>query len=165
MGEIDHEVGVVDEAGHVDMLEGLEVNFLLIVILAHVAAGFQHGAAEGLLGIAAAFRMTGMDIVVGDEAIAAVGLDEIDQLDDEYRRDGGIGDAVADVHLDSDLLAVHLIGKAGLGQHALEFRGQGLVGVIAAVSHRGKQYIFHFGMPPNRCLSLSGLTLYSISYR
>lgn len=108
MGEVDHEIRVMDESGDVHVPEGLEIHFFRVEILAQMAAVVQHGTSQIALGVAALFRMALVDIVVGDEAIAAVRADKIHQLADKDRGNRGIGDAGADVHLDGDGLAVHL---------------------------------------------------------
>ena len=67
------------------MSEGFEIHFFRVEILAQMAAVVQHGTSQIALGVAALFRMALVDIVVGDEAIAAVRVDEIHQLADKDR--------------------------------------------------------------------------------
>lgn len=153
MGEVDHEIRVMDESGDVHMPEGLEIHFFRVEVLAQMTAVVQHGTSQIALGVAALFRMALVDIVVGDEAIAAVRVDEIHQLADKDRGNRGIGDAGADVHLDGDGLAVHLVAQTALFQHAAELFGQGLGRFVARVGHGREEYFgCHVKSPFHICV-------------
>ena len=141
VGKVDHEVGVVDEAGDVYVVEGLEVDLLGVEVLAQVAAVVQHGAAHQPLGVAALLGVALVDVVVGDEAVAACVVDEVHQLAHKDRRDGGVGDARTHVHLDGDGLAGDLLGQAALFEQAVELGGERLAGLVARKGHGGEEYL------------------------
>ena len=48
MGEINEEVGIVDETSDVNVLKTLPLDFFGIQVLSEMAGGFQHGLEGGL---------------------------------------------------------------------------------------------------------------------
>ena len=157
VGEIEEEIGVVDQTGHVHVTEGLEVHRFFVIILAQMPAVVQHRAAEVGFGVAPLLGMAVVDVVIGDEAVAAVFVDEAHQLAHEDRGDGGIGDALPDVHLDGDRFALDLFGEAASFQKTREFFGKGLAGLVTGIGHGGeKNSGCHGSFPPWFSLSKNG---------